>query len=571
MFSMKTSFSAVRFLAALALSASMASSSQAATLTFEAAADSYVKSASPTSTYGSQAYVRVSKVSASDEVQGLFRFDVTGLPDTIESARLRVYAYDGTVDGPALYSTVTGWNESTVTWSTRPAINSGVLSDAGAISSQTWVEFEIPASVISGDGSYGFVLVSSSSDGMYVHSREATSTHRPQLVIATSDTPPPPGDTQAPSVPTNLTAGTVTQSEIPLTWSASTDDVGVTGYTVYKNGTPAATVSTPGYTFVDLACGTTYQLGVSAQDAAGNASAQAALSVSTAACPAPPPGSPDPRLACTGYPEPRVFVESQSWWTQTPGTLGSDFGHGHLGGCIPERETISSPRTVDVRVMLHDNPGQVAYASLVFKGTDYEKTVSKNYSIANMTCPQGTCSQWISFTIDPALFDHAGLQEVRYRLFIDEPDGQRMTVSLNFQVNIENGKSRANVTRQPYLRGKGWYTQALYCEASLVSVPVPDAPVSGIWSPVIRIQDHGDGDLPVTHHSVRIDPDFHASPPVPGTILRDGSGQFLEAPVAIDTTTLSNGTHTLHLRADCDDPRGSTNSGVLVVKFKVQN
>jgi hypothetical protein len=41
--------------------------------------------------------------------------------------------------------------------------------------------------------------------------------------------------------------------------------------------------------------------------------------------------------------------------------------------------------------------------------------------------------------------------------------------------------------------------------------------------------------------------------------------------VHIDTTALANGTHTLHLRADCEAPRGSTNSGVLAVKFKVQN
>ena len=51
---------------------------------------------------------------------------------------------------------------------------------------------------------------------------------------------------------------------------------------------------------------------------------------------------PEP-LTCAGYPSPRLFVDSQAWWTQTPGTDGSDFGHIHTGACIPERETPSAP------------------------------------------------------------------------------------------------------------------------------------------------------------------------------------------------------------------------------------
>ena len=45
----------------------------------------------------------------------------------------------------------------------------------------------------------------------------------------------PAGDTQAPTAPTNLTASNITETTASLSWTASTDNVGVTGYNVYVN------------------------------------------------------------------------------------------------------------------------------------------------------------------------------------------------------------------------------------------------------------------------------------------------------------------------------------------------
>ncbi|MDP3725627.1 MAG: fibronectin type III domain-containing protein, partial [bacterium] len=85
----------------------------------------------------------------------------------------------------------------------------------------------------------------------------------------------PPPDTTAPSVPTGLSGTAVSQSQINLSWSASTDAVGVTGYRVYKSGVHVATVTT-GTTYSDtfLNTSTTYSYTVAAYDAAGNVSAQ---------------------------------------------------------------------------------------------------------------------------------------------------------------------------------------------------------------------------------------------------------------------------------------------------------
>jgi chitodextrinase len=77
-------------------------------------------------------------------------------------------------------------------------------------------------------------------------------------------------------------AGSVSGNSITLQWNASTDNVGVTGYRVYRNGALVATVGTTSWTNNGLSTSTTYAYTVSAIDAAGNESAQStALSVRT--------------------------------------------------------------------------------------------------------------------------------------------------------------------------------------------------------------------------------------------------------------------------------------------------
>ena len=71
-------------------------------------------------------------------------------------------------------------------------------------------------------------------------------------------------------------------------WSASTDNVGVAGYTVFLNGSSLGTTSSTSYPLSSLSCGTSYVLGVSAYDAAGNASTAQTLTSATLACPPPP-------------------------------------------------------------------------------------------------------------------------------------------------------------------------------------------------------------------------------------------------------------------------------------------
>ena len=88
-------------------------------------------------------------------------------------------------------------------------------------------------------------------------------------------------DTEAPTTPANLSASNVTEASVDLSWSASSDNVGVTGYNVYSGGTLLGQVAGTGATVNGLTAGTAYTFGVSAVDAAGNESSQASVTVTT--------------------------------------------------------------------------------------------------------------------------------------------------------------------------------------------------------------------------------------------------------------------------------------------------
>jgi chitodextrinase len=82
-------------------------------------------------------------------------------------------------------------------------------------------------------------------------------------------------DTQAPSTPGNLHVTGTSLSTIGLAWNSSTDNLGVTGYQVKRNGAVLGTTSSLSYTDSALTAGTAYNYTISAVDAAGNVSVAA--------------------------------------------------------------------------------------------------------------------------------------------------------------------------------------------------------------------------------------------------------------------------------------------------------
>src|SRR5947209_11920902 len=91
------------------------------------------------------------------------------------------------------------------------------------------------------------------------------------------------GDTTPPSAPSGLKVTGSTSSSVSLSWTASTDNVGVTGYDIFRGATKLGTVTGTSFTDTGLTASTTYSYTVKAKDAAGNTSgASNSVSATTA-------------------------------------------------------------------------------------------------------------------------------------------------------------------------------------------------------------------------------------------------------------------------------------------------
>jgi chitodextrinase len=88
-------------------------------------------------------------------------------------------------------------------------------------------------------------------------------------------------DTQRPTAPTKVTANVLGSSAISLAWAASSDNVGVTGYGIYRDGVRVASTSATTYQDGNLAASTSYSYQVTALDSAGNESAKSSTVTAT--------------------------------------------------------------------------------------------------------------------------------------------------------------------------------------------------------------------------------------------------------------------------------------------------
>jgi hypothetical protein len=134
-------------------------------------------------------------------------------------------------------------------------------------------------------------------------------------------------DTTAPSTPTGLTVSAFTPISLTLAWSAATDNVGVTGYRLYRDGVQVADVAVTSYSNTGLSPASTYSYTVSAYDATGNESAKsAALSVNTPALTSAPfSGTP---IAIPGTFEAENFDrdgEGFAYHDNVPGNQGGQY------------------------------------------------------------------------------------------------------------------------------------------------------------------------------------------------------------------------------------------------------
>ena len=256
----------------------------ATSVTLQPVADAYANSGAPTTNYGTANYLG----SRSGVWTSFLRYQLPASPSgkKLVGATLSVQ----TTSDPTAVSTGThqvtigsdSWSESTLTWNNKPSAGTTVLGTLSGLSANnTDYSAALDASALAAaypaaGGQLSLAVSSTATDGAMFGSREfSTAAGRPELTLTYA----PVVDTAAPSAPGTPTAKVVS-GDVQLSWAASTDDVGVTEYDVYRSDEPGteptpstllATTSTASYTDTDAAVGTWYYR-VVASDAVGHES-----------------------------------------------------------------------------------------------------------------------------------------------------------------------------------------------------------------------------------------------------------------------------------------------------------
>jgi hypothetical protein len=269
-------------MAALALAGPAASSPQAAVAieSLRPVADTFVIATKPSTNMGAKSAL---KLDAQPVTRVYLRFDVSA-SGPIAGATLRVFSPAASPTGFSVHPVAdTAWEE-TVTYATAPSFGAAIAT-SGPLPAGGWTSVDV-SSLVAGSGPVSLALTTTTRQAFSIHSREAVSTS-PRLEVSISL----PDDTEPPTVPGGLTAVATGATRVQIGWNASTDDVGVVAYDVFRDGQLVGSVARGILAFIDagLESGETHAYGVEAFDAAGRRSARAGpVSATTPAASADP-------------------------------------------------------------------------------------------------------------------------------------------------------------------------------------------------------------------------------------------------------------------------------------------
>lgn len=279
--------------------------------------------------------------------------------------------------------------------------------------------------------------------------------------------------------------------------------------------------------------------------------------------------------ACSGYPEQRVYLQSEGYWEHSDGkpvTSTNDYGSVTEGTCFPVGGTLAGSVKFDIFITMHGNPGTLSTVEIQIFGSSDNKIVAKATSaqVGKKCVGQQACVFPFTLTANTNLFAEDGLQEFRFHAYVTEPDGKRLLATTGWQAFLKNGKKVQNYRPQGvnFQEARGWYTDEGYTTGRFTS-PIPWAPVHGTY--IVNVASVvGSGGKPVKESSVILDACSNCTPEIEGTVLRKGTGVFTGS-VPIDTTKLVNGMHSLSITAGAPSTTGATLKGTLIVPFVVQN
>jgi len=221
-------------------------------LTFTPVADAYISKSNPTTNYGTANTLRVRN--ASSTYSAYLKFEVTGISGAVQRAVLRLYATTGSNDNGSLYSvsnnyagTSDPWSETGLNWNNADR-NGVLLSSNGPITTNAWLELSLTTHV-SGNGTYSFALLNSTTVNGYFSSREGG--QPPQLVIEYN-----PGPANTAPVANNDTATTTAGTAVTINVLANDSDsdgtldpATVTVASAAANGTTTVNTSSGAITY----------------------------------------------------------------------------------------------------------------------------------------------------------------------------------------------------------------------------------------------------------------------------------------------------------------------------------
>ncbi|WP_394758087.1 reprolysin-like metallopeptidase [Flavobacterium sp.] len=201
-------------------------------------------------------------------------------------------------------------------------------------------------------------------------------------------------DTVAPTAPTTLAASATTQTTTNLSWTASTDNVGVTGYEVYRGTTLVTTVTGTTYTATGLTASTAYSFSVKAKDAAGNVSAASNVVNVTTLAPVADTSAPTAPTTLTA--SGTTSTTTNLSWTAATDNIGVTGYDVYQGATLKATVTttsyavtgLTSLTAYSFSVKAKDTAGNVSVSSNVVNVTTLAVTTSYCASQGNSTADE---------------------------------------------------------------------------------------------------------------------------------------------------------------------------------------
>ena len=305
-------------LAAL-LAALSATAAHAATATAPVTEDASVEQQNPNTNFGGGNDIvggvrrGLLRVAGNSQRWALMKYQVPALPGAVTQVRLRLYKRSGSPSEPfAVQASPCSWNQSTVTWSTRPTLGAVLATLPGYPTGAGWVEFGLPTSSVA-QGQRCFAITKPSSSGAFITADDLQAPNPSSLVISTAP------DTTIAVGPSGSTATTDASFAFTSTEAGSTFRCSV-------DGAPYQPCTSP-TTYQGLSA-TDHQFAVRAIDAAGNVDPTPATRSWTITPPPPHTGY------CSSNAVTKAWAGAGRTIAATPATLSSAIAGARAGDTV---------------------------------------------------------------------------------------------------------------------------------------------------------------------------------------------------------------------------------------------